>query len=128
LCLDGVNAVRIPELSVCFTFPKNGPERFSPAFKAMTKQFQDDAVTSITRQVVDLMKRALPGCVLRRKMFFSDNGKDSPLEIRCVLVINTAGELKLRMELRHFNMVEDDASAAEVVTTAVNSIYKATFF
>ena len=122
--------MRIHELGVHFAFPKNEPERFSHTFKAMAKQFKDEAETSIRRQVFDLMKRALPGCVLRRKMdmFFSDNDKDSPLAIRCVLVINTAGELKLRMDLRHFNMVEDDASAAEVVTTAVNSIYKATFF
>ena len=130
LCLDGVNAVRVHELGVRFAFSKNAPERFSHAFKAMTKQFQDKAETDIRRQVFDLMKRALPGCVLRRKMdmFFSEiNGDDSPLTIQCVLVLNARGELLLRMDLRPFTMVDDEVAAA-VVKTVVNSIYKATFF
>ena len=130
LCLDGVNAVRIHGLGMRFTFPKNEPERFSHAFKAMTKQFQDKAQTDIGRQVLDLMKRSLPGCVLRRRMemFFSEiNGNDSPLVIRCVLVVNARGQLLLRMQLRPFTMVDDEAAAADV-KAAVNSIYKATFF
>ena len=61
LCLDGVNAVRIHELGLQFTFRKNEPERFSHGFVAMSKQFQNEAETSIRRQVFDLMKRALPG-------------------------------------------------------------------
>ena len=130
LCTDGVNAVRIHELGLRFTFPKTESERFSHAFKAMAKQFQDKTETHIGRQVFDLMKRALPGCVLRRKMelFFSDiNGDASPLAILCILVLDTSGEMKLRMETRYFTMVDDEAAAAEV-KTAVNSIYKATFF
>jgi hypothetical protein len=129
LCLDGVNAVRVHELGVRFTFAKNEPERFSVAFKAMTKQFQDEAETDIRRQVFDLMKRALPGCVLRRKMdmFFSEiNGDDSPLTIQCVLVLNAKGELLLRMDLRPFTMVDDEVAAAGV-RAVVNEIYKATF-
>ena len=88
-----------------------------------------EAETGIRRQVFALMKRGLPGCVLRRKMelFFSDvNGYDSPLVIRCVLVIHASGALSLRMDLRHFDVVDDDTTACEV-KTAVNSIYKATF-
>ena len=130
LCLDGVNAVRIHELCVHFAFPKNEPERFSHAFKAMAKQFKDEAETSIRRQVFDLMKRALPGCVLRRKMdmFFSEiNGHDMPLTIQCVLVLSTNGELKLRMELRPFAMLDDDEAAAAEVRAAVNEIYHTTF-
>ena len=130
LCLDGVNAVRIKELSVRFTFAKNEPERFSHAFKAMAKQFKDEAETSIRRQVFDLMKRALPGCVLRRKMelFVSDiDGDDSPLTMSCVLVLSTNGELKLRMELRPFAMLDDDEAAAAEVRAAVNEIYHTTF-
>ena len=129
LCCDGVNAVRIHELGVRFTFPKTEPERFSHAFKAMAKQFQDEAKTSIRRQVLDLMKRSLPGCVLRRKMelFFSDvNGHASPLTIQCVLVLDTTGKLKLRMELDCFNMVDNEAAAAEV-SAAVDEIYRTTF-
>ena len=121
--------MRIPELSVRFTFPKNEPERFSHAFKAMAKQFHDEAETSIRRQVFDLMKRALPGCVLRRKMdmFFAEiNGDDSPLTIQCVLVLKPRGELLLRMDLRPFTV--DDETAAAEIKTAVKSIYKATFF
>ena len=130
LCLDGVNAVRIHELCVHFAFPKNEPERFSHAFKAMAKQFKDEAETSIRRQVFDLMKRALPGCVLRRKMelFVSDiDGDDSPLTMTCVLVLNARGELKLRMELRPFAMLDDDEAAAAEVRAAVNEIYHTTF-
>ena len=41
LCLDGVNAVRIHELGLRFTFRKNEPERFSHGFAAMSKQFQN---------------------------------------------------------------------------------------
>ena len=66
---------------------------------------------------------------MRRKVsrFFCDiNGKDSPLAIRCVLVLHASDDLLLRMDLRYFNTVDDDATAVEA-KTAVNSIYKATF-
>ena len=68
----------------------------------LAKQFRDEAETHIGRQVVDLINRELPGCVLRHKVsrFFCDiNGKNSPLAIRCVLVLNHAsGGLLLRMD------------------------------
>jgi hypothetical protein len=127
LCTDGTTAVRIPELGTRFTFPRSEPERFSHAFAAMTEQFRDEAETHIGRQVVDLMRRELPGCVLRRKVgrFFSDiNGKDSPLVMRCVLVLECSGDLLLRMDTCWFDMVDDDAAAAEV-KTAVNLISSA---
>jgi hypothetical protein len=130
LCTDSTTAVRIPELGVRFIVPRGEPERFSHAFAAMAMEFRDDAETHIGRQVFDLMRRELPGCVLRRKVsrFLCDiNGKDSPLAIRCVLVLDANGDLLLRMDTCWFNMLEDDAAAAEV-KTAVNSIYNATFF
>ena len=131
LCTDGATAVRIPELGVRFVVPLGEPGRFSHAFAALAKQFRDEAETDIGRQVVDLINRELPGCVLRRKVsrFFCDiNGKNSPLAIRCVLVLNNAsGGLLLRMDTCWFNMIDDDAAASEM-KTAVDSIYKATFF
>lgn len=131
VCADSATAVKIPEVGVRFVVPRGEPERFSHAFAAMAKQFRDDAETHIGRQLVDMMRRELPGCVLRRKVsrFFCDiNGQDSPLVIRCVLVLDaTSGDLLLRMDTCWFNMIEDDAAAAEV-KTAVDSIYRATFF
>lgn len=129
LSTDGATAVKIPDLGVRFTFPKGQKERFSHAFAAMTKEFGGKSETHIERQVLHLMGRELPGCVLRRKIgrFFSDvNGEDSPLAIRCVLVINASGGLLLRMDTCWFAMVEDAVTAAEV-KTAVNSIYNASF-
>ena len=130
LCTDGETAVRIPEIGVHFIVPRGEPERFSNAYAAMQKQFRDEAKTHIGRQVVDLIRRELPGCVLRRKLsrFFSDiNGKDAPLAIRCVLVLSADGDLLLRMDTCWFNMLDDDAAAAEM-KTAVDSIYKSSFF
>ena len=129
LCTDGTTAVRIPELGTRFTFPRSEPERFSHAYAAMAKQFCDEGQTHIGRQVVDLIKREFPGCVLRRKLprFFCDiNGMDSPLAIRCVLVLDANKELLLRIDTCWFDMVDDDAAAAEM-KTAADSIYAATF-
>ena len=65
---------------------------------------------------------------MRRKMglFLSDNGENSPLAIRCVLIVHASGDLLLRMDLRWFTILENDAVAAEVLM-AVNSIYIASF-
>ena len=66
---------------------------------------------------------------MRRKIwrFFRNiNGQDSPLAMRCVLVLNGSGGLMLRMDTHLFAMV-DDASTAAQVMAAVRSIYNATF-
>ena len=129
-CIEGTTAVRIHELSVRFTFPKGEHERFSHGFAAMCKQFQKEPQTHIGRQAVDLMRRELPGCVLRRKVgrFFCDvNGDNSPLAIECVLVLDVSGEMLLRMDTCWFTMTDEEATAEEV-RAAVNEIYHATFF
>ena len=129
LCTDGETAVRVPELKVRFAFPKGKRERFTHGFHAMVNGFGNKSKAHIGRQVVDLMRRGLPSCVLRRKvgLFFSDiNGDDSPLAIRCVLVVHGSGDMLLRMDLRWFTMVDDDAIAADV-KAAVNLIYHASF-
>ena len=129
LCTDGDTAVRIPELEVDFAFPKGKRERFTHGFHAMVNGFGNKSKAHIGRQVVDLMRRGLPSCVLRRKVgrFFSDiNGDESPLAIRCVLVVHASGDLLLRMDLGWFNMVDDVAIAADV-KAAVNLIYHASF-
>ena len=129
LCTDGDTAVRIPELEVDFAFPKGKRERFTHGFHAMVNQFGHEGKAHIGRQIVDLMRRWLPSCVMRRKVgrFFSDiNGDDSPLVIRCVLVVHAGGDLLLRMDLDWFNMVDDDALAAGV-RAGVNLIYHASF-
>jgi hypothetical protein len=129
LCTDGETAVRIPELEVRFGFPKGQRERFSHGSHAMVNQFGHKSKAHIGRQVVDLMRRGLPSCVLRRKveLFLSDNGENSPLALRCVLVAHASGDLLLRMDLRWFTMVEKDDAVATEVKMAVNSIYKASF-
>ena len=127
---DRVNAVRIPELGLRFTFPKGERERFSHGFAAMCKQFHKEDETHISRQVVELMRRKLPGCVLRRKVgrFFCDvNGENSPLAIRCVLVLDANGEMLLRMDTCWFTMTDNEATAAEV-RAAINELYHATTF
>ena len=130
LCTDGETAVRIPELQVRFTFPKGQRQRFSHGYHAMVSRFVSESKSHIGRQLVDFMRRGLPGCVLRRKveLFFSDiNGEDSPFAIRCVLVLHASGDLFLRMDLRWFTMVEDDGALASDVQMTVNSIYNAVF-
>ena len=76
-------------------------------------------------QIVDLMRRGLPCCVLHRKVgrFFSDvNGDESMLAIRCVQVAHATCDLLLRMDLGWFNMVDDDVHPADV-KAVVNPIY-----
>lgn len=128
--LDGATAVRLRVLEVRFTFPKDHqPEKFSHAFAAMSKEFGCKSKDHTGRQLVDMMRQELPGCVMRRKIwrFFRNiNGQDSPLAMRCVLVLNGSGGLMLRMDTHLFAMV-DDASTAAQVMAAVRSIYNATF-
>ena len=128
LCTDGETAVRIPALETRFNFPKGQRQVNLFGFHAMVNLFGHKSKAHIGRQVVDLMRRGLPGCVLRRKMglFLSDNGENSPLAIRCVLIVHASGDLLLRMDLRWFTILENDAVAAEVLM-AVNSIYIASF-
>ena len=132
LCLGGgETAVRVRELEVSFTCPRRQPERFSHAFAALDQELDGKPEKHFGRQVVELMKSELPGCVLRRKIsrFFSDvNGPHSPLAVRCVLLLDCSGEMHLRMDTCWYTMVEDpdDAAVAEV-EAAVNFIYKATF-
>ena len=120
--------MRIPELQVRFAFPMDQPERFAHGLAAMVKQFGRKSKAHIGKQVVDLMRRGLLGCVLRSKvgLFFSGiNGDASPLAIRCALVAHASGDLLLRVDLRWFTMVEDGGAVAAEVKMAVNSVYDA---
>ena len=53
-----------------FTCPRGQPERFSHAFAALVKAFDCKPEKHFGRQVVELRRRELPGCVLRRKLCF----------------------------------------------------------
>ena len=130
LCTDGETAVRIPELEVRFIFPKGKRERFSHCFHAMVNHFGHESKAHIGRQVCDLIRHGVPGSNLKRKvgLFFSDiNGPDSPLAIRFVLVVHGTCDVLLRMDLRWFTLVEDDAVAADV-KTMVGWIHTASFW
>ena len=119
------------ELEVSFTCPRGLPERFSHAFSALAMEFDGAPKNNFGRQVVELMKSELPGQVLRRQIsrFFSDiNGPHSPLAVRCVLLLDASGEMRLRLDTCWYTMVEDpdEAEVAEA-KTAVDLIYNATF-
>ena len=130
LCIgDGETAMRMREMEVPFTCPRGQPERLRHAFAALAKKFDCKPEDHIGRQVVELMKRELPGCVLRRPIsrFFSHiNGRHSPRVIRCVLLLDVSGEMRLRMDTCWYTMVEDpdDAAVAEM-EKAVGLIYRA---
>ena len=131
LCLGGETAIRMRALEVSFTCPRRQPERFSHAFTALASEFGGEPKNSFGRQMVELMKSELPGCVLRRKIsrFLSDiDGPHSPLALGCVLLLDASGDMHLRLDTRWYTMVEDpdDAAVAEV-KTAVDLIFKATF-
>ena len=96
LCLGGATAIRMRELEVSFTCPRRQPERFSHAFAALALEFDGEPKNNFGRQMVELMKSELPGCVLRRKIsrFFSDSdGPHSPLAVRCVLLLDDDGDM-----------------------------------
>ena len=115
ICLDGFTAVRMSDLGITVTFPKD-QMRFSHVVEAMRNEFVGEDHTNFQRQVLALIKQDLPGAVLRRKLMqFVEEGEDNtvPRMIRCFLVFGAEGELSLRMNWRGFHVVE--APSSEVI-------------
>jgi hypothetical protein len=115
ICLDGFTAVRMSDLGIVVTFPKD-QMRFSHVVEAMRNEFVGEDHTNFQRQVLALIKQDLPGAVLRRKLMqFVEEGEDNtvPRMIRCFLVFGAEGELSLRMNWRGFHVVE--APSSEVI-------------
>jgi hypothetical protein len=115
ICLDGFTAVRMSDLGIVVTFPKD-QMRFSHVVEAMRNEFVGEDHTNFQRQVLALIKQDLPGAVLRRKLMqFVEEGEDNtvPRMIRCFLVFGAEGELSLRMNWRGFQVV--DAPSSEVI-------------
>jgi hypothetical protein len=115
ICLDGFTAVRMPDLGIVVTFPKD-QMRFSHVVAAMRNEFVGEGHTNFQRQVLALINQDLPGAVLRRKLMqFVEEGEDNtvPRMIRCFLVFGAEGELSLRMNWRGFQVV--DAPSSEVI-------------
>jgi hypothetical protein len=115
ICLDGFTAVRMPDLGIVGTFPKD-QMRFSHVVAAMRNEFVGEGHTNFQRQVLALINQDLPGAVLRRKLMqFVEEGEDNtvPRMIRCFLVFGAEGELSLRMNWRGFQVV--DAPSSEVI-------------
>ena len=115
ICLDGFTAVRMSDLGITVTFPKD-QMRFSHVVEAMRNEFVGEDHTNFQRQVLALIKQDLPGAVLRRKLLqFVEDGEDNttPRMIRCFLVFGAEGELSLRMNWRGFQVV--DAPSSEVI-------------
>ena len=115
ICLDGFTAVRMSDLGITVTFPKD-QMRFSHVVEAMRNEFVGEDHTNFQRQVLALIKQDLPGAVLRRKLMqFVEEGEDNtvPRMIRCFLLFGEDGELSLRMNWRGFHVVE--APSSEVI-------------
>ena len=115
ICLDGFTAVRMSDLGIMVTFPKD-QMRFSHVVEAMRNEFVGEDHTNFQRQVLALIKQDLPGAVLRRKLMqFVEEGEDNtvPRMIRCFLLFGEDGELSLRMNWRGFHVVE--APSSEVI-------------
>ena len=115
ICLDGFTAVRMSDLGIVVTFPKD-QMRFSHVVAAMRNEFVGEGHTNFQRQVLALINQDLPGAVLRRKLMqFVEEGEDNtvPRMIRCFLVFAAEGELSLRMNWRGFHVVE--APSSEVI-------------
>ena len=115
ICLDGFTAVRMSDLGITVTFPKD-QMRFSHVVEAMRNEFVGEDHTNFQRQVLALIKQDLPGAVLRRKLMqFVEEGEDNtvPRMIRCFLLFGEDGELSLRMNWRGFHVV--DAPSSEVI-------------
>jgi hypothetical protein len=115
ICLDGFTAVRMRDLGILVTFPKD-QMRFSHVVAAMRNEFVGEDHTNFQRQVLALINQDLPGAVLRRKLMqFVEEGEDNtvPRMIRCFLVFGAEGELSLRMNWRGFQVV--DAPSSEVI-------------
>ena len=115
ICLDGFTAVRMRDLGIVVTFPKD-QMRFSHVVAAMRNEFVGEDHTNFQRQVLALIKQDLPGAVLRRKVRqFVEDGEDNtvPRMIRCFLLFDADGELSLKMNWRGFHVV--DAPSSEVI-------------
>ena len=115
ICLDGFTAVRMRDLGILVTFPKD-QMRFSHVVAAMRNEFVGEGHTNFQRQVLALINQDLPGAVLRRKLMqFVEEGEDNtvPRMIRCFLLFGEDGELSLRMNWRGFHVVE--APSSEVI-------------
>ena len=115
ICLDGFTAVRMSDLGIVVTFPKD-QMRFSHVIAAMRNEFVGEGHTNFQRQVLALINQDLPGAVLRRKLMqFVEEGEDNtvPRMIRCFLLFGEDGELSLRMNWRGFHVVE--APSSEVI-------------
>ena len=126
ICLDGFTAVRMPDLGIVVTFPKD-QMRFSHVVAAMRNEFVGEDHTNFQRQVLALIKQDLPGAVLRRKVRqFVEDGEDNtvPRIIRCFLLFDADGELSLRMNWRGFRVVDDPSSEVIwAVETMVSRIF-----
>ena len=115
ICLDGFTAVRMRDLGIVVTFPKD-QMRFSHVVAAMRNEFVGEDHTNFQMQVLALIKQDLPGAVLRRKVRqFVEDGEDNttPRMIRCFLLFDADGELSLKMNWRGFHVV--DAPSSEVI-------------
>ena len=128
ICLDGFTAVRMPDLGIVVTFPKD-QMRFSHVVAAMHNKFLGEDCTNFQMQVLELMKQDLPGAVLRRKVRqFVEDGEDHtvPRVIRCFFLLEADEKMSLRMNWRGFHVV--DAPSSEViwaVETMVSRIFTA---
>ena len=128
ICLDGFTAVRMSDLGIVVTFPKD-QMRFSHVVAAMRNEFVGEGHTNFQMQVLELMRQDLPGAVLRRKVLqFVEDGEDHtvPRVIRCFLLFDADGEMSLRMSWRGCHVV--DAPSSEViwaVETMVSRIFTA---
>ena len=126
ICLDGFTAVRMSDLGITVTFPKD-QMRFSHVVAAMRNEFVGEDQTNFQMQVLALIKQDLPGAVLRRKVRqFVEDGEDNtvPRIIRCFLLFDADGELSLRMNWRGFRVVDDPSSEVIwAVETMVSRIF-----
>ena len=126
ICLDGFTAVRVRDLGIVVTFPKD-QMRFSHVVAAMRNEFVGEDHTNFQMQVLALIKQDLPGAVLRRKVRqFVEDGEDNtvPRIIRCFLLFDADGELSLRMNWRGFRVVDDPSSEVIwAVETMVSRIF-----
>ena len=99
ICLDGFTAVRMSDLGIVVTFPKD-QMRFSHVVAAMRNEFVGEDHTNFQRQVLALIKQDLPGAVLRRKVRqFVEDGEDHtvPRVIRCFFLLEADEKMSLRM-------------------------------
>ena len=129
ICIDGMTAVSFHELGAVVTFPTREPARFCHALAAMRSKATGKEEATFERQVLELMGRELPSCILRRKVghvFEDRDDRTKPRAMRWVLVLDADGSMSLRMDLRRFFVVESpDPSAVAEVQRAVAMIFAA---